>query len=91
MDLNMKLKDFVGDYYHINNTHEVAPARTSSKTKNGKDNMIVLNDKNTFFADIEVVQRTMVALYGITEEGMWWSSWNDVMSNPMLYVKFGNS
>ena len=70
MDLNMKLKDFVGDYYHINNMHEVAPARTTSKTKNQKDKMIVLNDKNTFFADIEVVQRTMVALYGITEAGM---------------------
>ena len=69
MDLNMKLKDFVGDYYHI--PHEVAPARTSSKTKNQKDKMIVLNDKNIFLADIEVVQRSMVALYGITKAGMW--------------------
>ena len=91
MDLNMKLKDFVGDYYHINNTHEVAPAMTSSKTKNEKDKMIVLNDKNTFFADIEVVQRTMVALYGITEEGMWWSSWITPLTYSMFYVKFGNS
>ena len=74
MDLNLKLKDFVGDYYHINNTHEVAPPRASSKTKQPKDKMIVLNDRNTFFADIEVVQRTMVALYGITEAGMWRNS-----------------
>ena len=70
MDLNLKLKDFVGEYYHINNSHEVAPPRASSKTKQQKDKMIVLNDRNTFFADIEVVQRTMVALYGITEAGM---------------------
>ena len=71
MDLNLKLKDFVGEYYHINNTHEVAPPKASLKSKNQKDNMIALNEKNTFFADIEVVQRTMVALYGITEAGMW--------------------
>ena len=89
MDLNMKLKDFVGDYYHINNTHEVAPTRTSSKTKNQKDKMIIPNDKNTFFADIEVAQRTMVALYGITEIGMWRSSWKGVMSYSMLYMNFG--
>ena len=89
VDLNMKLKDFVGDYYHINSTHEVAPTRTSSKPKNQKDKMIVLNDTNIFFADIEVVQRTMVALYGITEAGMWRSSWNWVMNHSMLYVNFG--
>ena len=87
MDFNMKLKDFVGDYYHINNTHEVAPTRTSSKTKHEKDKMIVLNDKNIFFTDIEVVQRTMMALYGITKEGMWWSFWKDIISYSMLYVK----
>ena len=91
MDLNMKLKDFVGDYYYINASQEVAPTRTSSKTRNEKDKMIVLNDKNTFFADIEVVQRTMVASYGITKEGKWWSSQKDIMSYSMLCVKFGNS
>ena len=74
VDLNMKLKDFVGDYYNINNTHDVAPTRTSSKPKNLKDIMIILDDKNIFFADIEVVQRTMVALYGTTEACMWRSS-----------------
>ena len=83
--LEHKAKRFYGGLL----PHEVAPARTSSKTKNEKDKMIVLNDKNTFFADIEVVQRTMVALYGITKEGMWWNSWKVFMSSSILYVKFG--
>jgi hypothetical protein len=29
----------------------------------------------------------MVALYGITKGGMWWSFWKDIMSFSMFFVK----
>jgi hypothetical protein len=62
--LNGKLKDFIGDYKHIDNTLEVPDPEDKSKAL-----QYVLNDKNNIFVDIEAVQRSMIKLYGITLDG----------------------
>ena len=63
---NLKLGEYVGNYHSINNSLEV-PATVKSKSKDPIH--IKLNDNNSFFADVEQVQRTMVELYDITLEG----------------------
>ena len=72
-ELNSRLKDLVGDYYHIDNMLElVAPASVTNgkgKKKNPDISRVVLTTKNSLFVDIEVVQRTMVKLYKFTTEG----------------------
>ena len=64
--LNLKLGDYVGEYYLINNTLEV-PATAKSKTEDPIK--VKLNDNNSIFVDVEQVQRTMVELYNVTVEG----------------------
>ena len=72
-ELNLKLKDLVGHYYHIDSTLElVAQALvTNGKGRKKKSDIsrVVLTTKNSLFVDIEVVQRTMVKLYEFTTEG----------------------
>jgi len=61
--LNLKLRDYIGDYKFINDTLQV-PTSKGSKMKDPVT--VKLNDFNSLFADVEQVQRTMVQLYGIT-------------------------
>lgn len=66
LSMNAKLKEFVGDYYSINDTME-----TLSRPKSRKNERIELNNHNSFFVDIEAVQKTMILLYKITTSGMY--------------------
>lgn len=72
-ELNSKLKDLVGEYYHVESTLELETqaAVTNGRAKNKKPDLsrVVLTSKNNLFVDIEVVQRTMVKLYGFTTQG----------------------
>jgi DNA phosphorothioation-dependent restriction protein DptG len=63
-ELNGRLKDFIGDYEHIDNTLEVHDPEDKSKAL-----QYVFNDKNNIFVDIEAVERSMIKLYGITLDG----------------------
>lgn len=66
-ELNAKLIDFVGDYYSLNSEVEFQSKKGSKK----KDLVHVkLTEHNSFFVDVEQVQRTMVELYRITPEGI---------------------
>lgn len=58
-ELNSKFRDFVGDYYSINNELEIPP---NSKSKKKESTRLKLNDNNSLFVDIEGVQKTMVNL-----------------------------
>jgi hypothetical protein len=66
-EMNAKLRDFVGDYYSISNILEIQP---STKSKKKETVRVELTTKNSFFVDVEMVQRTMVALYNFTPEGV---------------------
>jgi len=76
--LNGNLRDMVGDYKYVCNVLEVPTSAKNSKDKSKEKGLqierIVLNDKNTIFVDIEAVQRTMVKLYGITQDGIFSSN-----------------
>jgi hypothetical protein len=75
-ELNSNLRDFVGQYYHINNSLEVEARKSrleKGRAKGLQYEKIILTDKNTFFIDVEAVQRTIVQLYGISSEGLYWS------------------
>jgi hypothetical protein len=62
--LNLKLQEYVGEYYPIISTLKASP------TGNNKEHVLVsLNEYNSLFTDVEQVQRTMVELYGITPQG----------------------
>jgi hypothetical protein len=65
------LLEFIGDYQHIEG-HYTAPApkkkQVGSKVAPILD--LKLDDKNSLFVDLEVVQRSMVKFYNITE-GTW--------------------
>jgi FtsZ-binding cell division protein ZapB len=65
--LNANLPQFIGDYYHIDGRMVLAaPKRTKT---NVIPKEVILNDKNTLYVDLEVVQRSMVMFYGMTEAG----------------------
>jgi len=66
--MNAKLQDFVGDYYSINNNLEIMPGPRSKKKEPSR---LKLNENNSLFVDIEVVQRMMVHLYDFTPTGMY--------------------
>ena len=65
--MNAKLQDFVGDYYSISNILEIQP---STKSKKKEIVRVELTTKNSFFVDVKMVQRTMVALYNFMPEGV---------------------
>jgi len=64
-ELNSKFKDFVGEYYSINNQVVISPFAKSKKKESVK---LKLDEFNSLFVDVEQVQRTMVNLYRITPE-----------------------
>jgi len=64
--MNSRLEDLIGSYSHIDNTLLIPP---SSKQKADPIKLVLLS-KNSFFVDVESVQKTMVRLYGITPEGI---------------------
>ena len=66
--MNTKLEDLIGSFYNINDAL-VLPANNRSKNKDPVK--VTLNHMNSFFVDVEMVQQTMVQLYGITLEGMY--------------------
>jgi hypothetical protein len=64
--LNLKLTEYVGEYYSLNETL-VVPA--SAKATSKEPVKVCLNEMNSLFVDVEQVQRTMVQLYGLTPSG----------------------
>lgn len=60
--MNSKLDELIGSFYSINDTFIVP---SNSKSKNKDPVKVELNEINSFFADVEKVQATMVQLYGI--------------------------
>ena len=64
--LNAKLHEYVGEHHCLNETIMVSASARSTKKEPVK---VVLNDMNSFFCDVEQVQRTMVHLYDITIAG----------------------
>ena len=65
--MNSKLIDFAGEYYSINNSLEILQ---DPKSKKKETIHVKLTGYNSFFVDIEQIQRTMVQLYHITPTGM---------------------
>jgi len=64
-EINGSLSELIVDYYSLSNTFEVA-----AKMKGYKElEFLTLNNFNSFFVDLEVVQQTMVQLYSILVEG----------------------
>ena len=66
-EMNAKLRDFVGDYHSISNILEIQP---STKSKKKEIVRMELTTKSSFFVGVEMVQRTMDALYNFTPEGV---------------------
>ena len=66
-EMNSKLEDMIGEHYHIENTLVIPPP---AKSKSKEPLKIVLSARNSFFVDVETLQRTMVKLYGITTSGI---------------------
>jgi hypothetical protein len=66
-ELNSKLHDFVGEYYHIDDNITFPASSKSKKSKEPKN--LNLNEMNNIFVDVEAVQRTMVCMYEITTAG----------------------
>lgn len=64
--MNGKLEDLIGKHRHIDNTLVL---QSGSKSKVKAQVKLELSQKNSFFADVEAVMRTMVRLYGFTLEG----------------------
>jgi len=62
-EMNGNLKDMIGEYYSVNDILVLPGTKSKEPTK------LKLSSKNSFFVDVEAVQRTMVALYGFTPEG----------------------
>lgn len=65
-EMNFKLAEYVGEYCLLNETITV-PASKKSELK--EPLKVILNEMNSFFCDVEQVQRTMVHLYGVTPAG----------------------
>jgi len=64
--LNLKLQEYVGDYYSINDTLEITPI---AKAKTKELVKVLLNSQNSLFVDVEQVQCTMVELYDVKPKG----------------------
>ena len=65
--LNLKLNEYIGEYYSLTESLEVPPTRNSKDKESIK---VSLNKNDSIFIDVEQVQCTMVELYGITPEGL---------------------
>lgn len=69
-DMNAKLPQFIGEYYHIEG-RRVIPAVRQGRKEITPAKEVILHSKNNLFVDLEVVQRSMVLFYNITVEGAW--------------------
>lgn len=67
-EMNAKLPQFIGDYYHIEGRRIILEVRVG-KTIVKKAKEVILKDKNNLFARLEVVQWSMVLFYDVTVEG----------------------
>lgn len=66
--MNAKLPQFIGDYYHIEGRRIIPEVRVGKTiVKQAKE--VILNNKNNLFARLEVVQRSIVLFYDVTVEG----------------------
>lgn len=85
--MNSKLDKLIGSFYSINDTFIVP---SNSKSKNKDPVKVELNEMNSFFADVEKVQATMMQLYGITPQGM--CSYSCIaIFNCLLYWQFADT
>jgi len=70
--MNLNLKKYVGDYYHINNSMELP--HDSNKKQDPKQKPdpthLHLDESNTLFVDLEIVMKSMVRSYKFTHESM---------------------
>ena len=66
--MNSKLPQFIGEYYHIDGRRIIPEVRVGKNVVR-KSKEVILNDKNNLFANIKVVQQSMVLFYNITVEG----------------------
>lgn len=71
--MNSKLVELVGQCTHINNSLDIAASKgkllEKGKGKGRQHEKLVLNEKNMLFTDVEAVQRSIVKVYGITQQG----------------------
>lgn len=66
--MNENLPQFIGDYYHIEGRRHIPEVRQGKKVvRPAKE--VTLHSKNNLFAELEVVQRSMVLFYDMTVEG----------------------
>ena len=64
--MNDNLKELIGEYYSITDNLIVKP---SLRAKSQDLVKVSLNEMNSFFIEVEAVQKTMVKLYAFTPEG----------------------
>ena len=69
-ELNANLPQFIGQYYHAEGRMELPAVSKKTKKSEEQRKEVVLDEKNSLFTDLEVVQQSMVIFYGITESGM---------------------
>jgi hypothetical protein len=70
--LNSNLPEFIVDYQHIEGRYTApAPKKKQVGSKVVPILDLKLDDKNSLFIDLEVVQRSMVKFYDTTKEGTW--------------------
>ena len=67
--MNEKLPQFIGDYYHIEGRRIIPEVRVGRKIVRGAKE-VTLDSKNNLFAELEVVQRSMVLFYDMTVQGI---------------------
>lgn len=67
-EMNLKLPQFIGDYYHIDGRRTIPEVRVGGKVVTAAKE-VVLDSKNSLFVELEVVQRSMVMFYEMTTEG----------------------
>jgi hypothetical protein len=65
--MNAQLPQFIGDYYHIEGRRIIPEVLIGKKIVRGAKE-VVFHSKNNLFAELEVVQRSMVLFYDVTLE-----------------------
>ena len=68
--MNAKLPQFIGEYQWIEGRRSILEVRVGSKVVTPAKE-VILNNKNSLFVDLEVVQRLMVMFYGMSVAGIW--------------------
>ncbi|KAG0595634.1 hypothetical protein M758_UG183700 [Ceratodon purpureus] len=77
-EMNGNLKNYIGDYYHINNSWQIPVKAGEDPKKRNTPTHLHLNENNTLFVDVETVQRSIVKLYDITLE--------ELDNGPLVFV-----